>query len=76
MVLFTLFSTVLSAQQFSVQSPPCNLFSLITIGLAIGFRARDINFFDLDSTKEAIEIKNNYRLYHNVYSFIYREFKQ
>ena len=39
---------------------------------ATGFRARDIGFFDPDSTKEAIEIRNGCRLYHDVHSFTQR----
>ena len=50
------------------QAQPCSLPSSVTTGSAIGFRARDVGFFDPDSDK-ATEIKNGCRLYHNVHSF-------
>ena len=34
------------------------------------FNAKAIGYFDPDSTKAAVEVKENYNIYHNVYSFI------
>ena len=68
---FTLSHNPLSRiSAFSVQSSPCNSPSSTIIDFTTKFQARDVSFFDPNSTKKAIEIRNNCQLYHNVYSFI------
>ena len=36
------------------------------------FRARDVGYFDPNPDVPAIEVKDNYNIYHNVFSFINR----
>ena len=38
--------------------------------LSTVFWAQDISYFDPNSNKEAVEIKNNYSIYYNNLSFI------
>ena len=42
---------------------------IVNLTLATIFQAQDIGYFDPDPSKEAIEIKDNHTVYHNVFSF-------
>ncbi|KAI0997352.1 hypothetical protein K3495_g10831 [Podosphaera aphanis] len=54
----------------TVKEPPIPAYdSQISIR---AFRARDIGFFDPDNTKDQIEVKESYNIYHNVFSFTNR----
>ena len=37
--------------------------------LATAFQAQDMGYFDPDQSKEAVKIKDNHSVYHNVFSF-------
>ena len=43
-----------------------------TVSASSAFRPRDIGFFDPNSALMPVEVKDNYNVYHNVYSFTQR----
>ena len=44
-------------------SPPINAIAMAT------FKAQDIGYFDPNLSQDAVEIKENHTVYHNVFSF-------
>ena len=54
------------------QATPKSPSSLINAIAMVTFKAQDIRYFAPEPSKDAVEIKENHTVYHNVFSFINR----
>ena len=49
--------------------PPVDDCPIVNLTPATAFQARDVGYFDSNPSKEAIEIKDNHCIYHNIFGF-------